>query len=149
MEHKEGVRPMTPEDVEAVACLEQTCFSESWSEHLLRSGLECSLDTYLVYGTESRILGYCVFRCLGNEGELQRIGVKPEFRGRGIARKLMEAMFTLARMKGVQIMSLEVRESNEKARNLYESCGFKQEAVRRGYYHNPLEDALIMWNRRI
>ena len=61
----------------------------------------------------------------------------------------MEAMFTLARMKGVQTMSLEVRESNEKARNLYESCGFKQEAVRRGYYHNPLEDALIMWNRRI
>ena len=149
MEHKEGVRPMTPEDVEAVACLEQTCFSESWSENLLRSGLECSLDTYLVYGAESRILGYCVFRCLGNEGELQRIGVEPEFRGRGIARKLMEAMFTLARMKGVQTMSLEVRESNEKARNLYESCGFKQEAVRRGYYHNPLEDALIMWNRRI
>lgn len=149
MGQNEGIRPMTLEDLEAVACLEKICFSESWSENLLRSGLECSLDTYLVYGESDRIQGYCVFRCLGNEGELQRIGVDPESRGKGIGRKLMEAMFTIARMKGVRIMSLEVRESNEKARNLYESCGFKQEAVRRGYYHNPTEDALIMWNRRI
>jgi len=94
-------------------------------------------------------VGYCVFRSLGDEGELQRIAVEPESQGQGIARKLMEAMATIARMKGVRQMSLEVRESNRRARNLYESCGFSQEAVRRGYYHNPKEDALIMWNRQI
>ncbi|MBS5546675.1 MAG: ribosomal protein S18-alanine N-acetyltransferase [Lachnospiraceae bacterium] len=143
------VRPMTAADLEGVARLEAVCFSESWSENLLRSGLDCSLDTYLVYALEGQVVGYCVFRSLGDEGELQRIAVEPESQGQGIARKLMEAMATIARMKGVRQMSLEVRESNRRARNLYESCGFSQEAVRRGYYHNPKEDALIMWNRQI
>ena len=143
------VRPMTAADLEGVARLEAVCFSASWSENLLRSGLDCSLDTYLVYALEGQVVGYCVFRSLGDEGELQRIAVEPESQGQGIARKLMEAMATIARMKGVRQMSLEVRESNRRARNLYESCGFSQEAVRRGYYHNPKEDALIMWNRQI
>lgn len=143
------VRPMTAADLEGVARLEAVCFSESWSENLLRSELDCSLDTYLVYALEGQVVGYCVFRSLGDEGELQRIAVEPESQGQGIARKLMEAMATIARMKGVRQMSLEVRESNRRARNLYESCGFSQEAVRRGYYHNPKEDALIMWNRQI
>ena len=146
---QEQVRPMTISDLEAVAYLEEACFSESWSENLLRSGLDCSLDTYLVYEFQGRVWGYCVFRSLGDEGELQRIAVNPQVQGQGIARKLMEAMDTIARMKGVRQMALEVRESNQRARNLYKSCGFKQEAVRRGYYHNPAEDALIMWNRGI
>ncbi len=150
MMHQQGeVRPMTAADLEGVAHLEEVCFSESWSESLLRSGLDCSLDTYLVYALGEQVLGYCVFRSLGDEGELQRIAVEPESQGQGIARKLMEVMVTLARMKGVRQMSLEVRESNRRARNLYESCGFSQEAVRRGYYHNHKEDALIMWNRQI
>ena len=52
-------------------------------------------------------------------------------------RKLMDAMVTFARAKGVRSIALEVRESNQGARNLYESYGFRQEAVRKGYYHNP------------
>ena len=56
------VRPMTAADLEGVARLEAVCFSESWSENLLRSGLDCSLDTYLVYALEGQVVGYCVFR---------------------------------------------------------------------------------------
>ena len=61
----------------------------------------------------------------------------------------MEAMLLFARKAGVCAIALEVRESNESARNLYVSYGFRPEAVRKGYYHNPAEDAVIMWNRRL
>ena len=133
MELIRGVRPMTGQDIEQVADLEQVCFSESWSENLIRMGLDSRLDTYFVYA----------------EGEIQRIGVYPHYRRQGIARKLMDAMVTFARARGVRAIALEVRESNLGARNLYDSYGFRQEAVRKGYYHNPAEDAIIMWNRAI
>lgn len=149
MEQTGTVRPMRAEDVERVAHLERVCFSESWSENLLRSGLDNRLDSYLVYEEAGTVFGYCVLRILADEGEIQRIAVDPAFRRRGAGRKLMEAMAALGRMKGVREVALEVRESNEGARKLYESYGFKQEAVRKEYYHNPTEDAIIMWNRRI
>lgn len=149
MEQTGTVRPMRAEDVERVVHLERVCFSESWSENLLRSGLENRLDSYLVYEEAGTVFGYCVLRILADEGEIQRIAVDPAFRRRGVGRKLMEAMAALGRMKGVREVALEVRESNEGARKLYESYGFKQEAVRKEYYHNPTEDAIIMWNRRI
>lgn len=149
MEATGTVRLMGREDIEAAAGIERACFSESWSENLLRSGLENSLDSYLVYQEGEEILGYCVLRILGDAGELQRIAVRPEAQGRGIARKLMDAVAGLARRRGAKEISLEVRESNQRAINLYRAYGFEQEAVRRGYYHNPPEAALIMWNRRI
>lgn len=149
MERTGAVRPMRAEDLKSVARLEQTCFSESWSENLLRSGLDNRLDSYLVYEELGTVLGYCVLRTLADEGEIQRIAVDPAFRRQGIARKLMESMAAVARMKGAREVALEVRESNVSARKLYESYGFRQEAVRRDYYCNPAEDAIIMWNRRI
>ena len=137
MERTGAVRPMRAEDLESVARLEQTCFSESWSENLLRSGLDNRLDSYLVYEELGTVLGYCVLRTLADEGEIQRIAVDPAFRRQGIARKLMESMAAVARMKGAREVALEVRESNVSARKLYESYGFRQEAVRRDYYRNP------------
>ena len=112
-------------------------------------GMERRLDTYFVYADHGTILGYAVLRILADEGEIQRIGVYPHYRRQGIARKLMDAMVTFARARGVRSIALEVRESNLGARNLYDSYGFRQEAVRKGYYHNPAEDAIIMWNRAI
>ena len=149
MELIRGVRPMNGGDIGQVVQMEKTCFSEPWSENLICSGLDSRLDTYFVYADHDSILGYCVLRILGDEGEIQRIAVWPQYRRQGIARKLMDAMVNYARRRGVLAVALEVRESNEGARKLYDSYGFKQEAVRRGYYHNPQEDAIIMWNRRI
>ena len=126
MERTGTVRPMRAEDLERVAQLEQMCFSESWSESLLRSGLDNRLDSYLVYQEAETVLGYCVLRTLADEGEIQRIAVDPAFRRQGIARKLMESMAAVARMKGAREVALEVRESNESARKLYELYGFRQ-----------------------
>ena len=149
MELIRGVRPMTARDIEAVTGLEQVCFSDKWSEGLLRSGLDSRLDTYFVYEDHGQVLGYSIIRILADEGEIQRIAVLPGYRRQGIARKLMDAMVTFSRARGVRSIALEVREGNTGARKLYESYGFRQEALRRGYYRNPPEDAIIMWNRGI
>ena len=141
------IRRMEPCHLEQTAWLEKVCFSENWSYQLLEAGIHSLYDVYYVWEQESRILGYCCLRLLAGEGEIQRIAVLPECRRLGVGRKMMEAMVNDAMANQVHAISLEVRESNLAARKLYESFGFAAEAVRKGYYHNPLEDALIMWRR--
>lgn len=143
------VRPMEGRDLIQVEGLERCCFSQPWSDKLLMETLESRFDTCFVYAEGERVFGYGVIRVIADEGEIQRIAVFPEYRRKGIAGKLMDAMVDHARSMGASCLSLEVRESNTGARKLYESYGFFQEAVRRGYYSNPAEDALIMWNRGI
>ena len=140
---------MCEADVPAVRELEELCFAEAWSDVLLMQGLGSRLDTFWVLEEAGRICGYANLRVIAGEGEVERIAVHPDARGRGFGRELMERMVSFAREQGVSDMTLEVRASNEKAIHLYTSCGFGKEAVRRGYYRSPVEDAVIMWNRGI
>lgn len=141
------IRCMEERDIQQIARLEELCFSESWSAGILESGLFSPYDVYYVYEQDGRILGYCNLRVLAGEGEIQRIAVHPDSRRLGIGRILMDAMLAYASGKKAYAVSLEVRESNLPARNLYESYGFAKEAVRKAYYHNPTEDAVMMWKR--
>lgn len=141
------VRRMEAGDLEQVARLEQLCFSEPWSYGLLESGIYSPYDVYFVFEQDGQILAYCDLRILAGEGEIQRIAVLPGRRRLGLGRKMMDAMVESARAGGVSAISLEVRIGNLAARNLYEAYGFVAEAVRKGYYRNPQEDALIMWKR--
>lgn len=141
------IRLMQPADLGQVADLEKACFTESWSYALLEAGIHSPYDVYYVYEQEGRILGYCNLRLLAGEGEVQRIAVLPAFRRLGLAREMMGVMVDYAIKNHAVSISLEVREGNLPARNLYETYGFRAEAVRKGYYRNPSEDALIMWLR--
>lgn len=143
------IRQMEDRDLEQVAELEKCCFSEAWSWKLLEAGIHSPYDVYYVFEQDEKILGYCNLRVLAGEGEIQRIAVWPSYRRLGIARKLMDSMVHFAVENRAMAISLEVRESNIPARKLYESYGFQAEAVRKGYYHNPEEDAVIMWNRSL
>ncbi len=78
-----------------------------------------------------------------------RIAVFPEFRGQGYSRELMDRMEKSAAEKAVNALSLEVRAGNEVALGLYQSYGFREEARRKNYYQQPVEDAVIMWLRNI
>lgn len=133
----------------AVRELELMCFPDAWSETLLLQGLGSRLDMFWVLEEDGRICGYANLRIVAGEGEVERIAVHPDCRGRGFGRELMEEMVSFARKQGVKEMTLEVRAGNETAISLYTSSGFVKEAVRRGYYREPLEDAVIMWNRGI
>lgn len=143
------IREMKPEEVLLVCGIEKACFSDPWSLKALEEGAQNRFDTFLVLEEEGTVLGYLMFRILAGEGELLRIAVWPQCQGRGYGRKLMGGLEEYCRAKGVMAVSLEVREGNKNARNLYKSYGFKEECVRKDYYKNPTEDAVIMWNRRI
>lgn len=142
------LRRMRETDLEQVAELERLCFSESWSRRILEAGLHSAYDIFYVWEQEGEIFAYCNLRLLAGEGEIERIAVRPDRRRLGLGRKLMEAMEKAASDYRASAISLEVRESNLAARRLYESCGFAAEGMRKGYYHNPFEDAVIMWKRQ-
>lgn len=143
------IRLMEAGDLEQIAELEKVCFSEPWSYSILEAGIHSPYDVYYVLEQGERLLGYANLRLLAGEGEIQRIAVLPSCRRKGAGKKLMDAMVAYARENRAGAVSLEVRESNAAARNLYESYGFSVEAVRKGYYRSPSEDALIMWLREL
>lgn len=138
------VHDMRPEDVRAVSEIEGICFSDPWSYETIKDGLDGSFDSWLILEEEGTVAGYCVFRVIAGEGELLRIAVLPGFQGRGLSKKLMDQVEEYSIKKGVESMFLEVRESNHRARNLYKSYGFSEEGIRKNYYLNPCENAVLM-----
>ena len=140
------LRKMTAADVAALTAIEQTCFSDAWSERMVRDLADSGWDEVLVLEAED-ILGYINYRFIAGEGELMRIAVLPEYRGRGYSKVLMDAMMEAAAKNQITDLTLEVRAGNESAIGLYKAYGFAEEAVRKKHYHNPTEDALIMWLR--
>lgn len=149
------IRKMAPKDIATVARLESRSFTVPWPEALLEDCLNSRIDKVWVLEESDHVsktpvlCGYCNFRIIAGEGELMRIAVAPEFRGRGYARNLMGILVADARQNQVSAITLEVRSSNLSAINLYKSYGFVIEAVRRNYYTKPVEDGLIMWRRHI
>lgn len=143
------IRLMERADARTAAGIETASFSIPWTESMLAAALEGRLDTFWVLEDGDGMAGYCCMRSIAGEGEILRIAVLPEKRGLGYGKKLMDAMVGFASSSGVEAMTLEVRESNLPAINLYKSYGFEREAVRKDYYQNPKEDALLMWKRNI
>ena len=142
------IRPMESQDIEAVGQLEKQCFSDPWSEKLLMDGLNSKWDTFWVAVLDDAVIGYSNLRVLSGEGELERIAVAPDQRRLGIGRKLMEAMEDFATQNQVKAVTLEVRSQNTAALNLYKSYGFEEAGIRIRYYHDPEDDAVIMWQYR-
>lgn len=142
------VHELTSEEIPVILEIEQLCFMDPWSERMIENSLKSGLDTWLLL-TEEGAAGYCVLRIVADECELLRIAVRPEYRGRGLSKKLMDQLVFYSRQKDVKSIFLEVRESNERARNLYRSYGFTEEGIRKHYYLNPCEDAVIMVCRDI
>ena len=136
-------------DMDCVAEMETQCFSDPWTPEMILDSQRTGLDTWLILEEEGEASGYCVFRTIAGEAELLRIGVRPPLRGLGYGKKLMDGVVENSRKNGVTAIALEVREGNAPARSLYKSYGFKEECIRSGYYRDPKEDAVIMWNREI
>lgn len=143
------IRQMEQADARKAADIELACFSEPWSKAMILEALEGTLDTLWLLEEEARAVGYCCLRSIAGEGEILRIAVLPEKRGLGYGKKLMDRMVGFASSSGMGAVTLEVRESNLPAINLYKTYGFVEEAVRKDYYRNPREHALLMWRRDI
>lgn len=133
--------------MEQAAGIDAACFSESWSFHVLRESFKNPWNLFYVADDGGILAGYGAACAVAGEGEIQRIAVLPAFRRHGLGRELLEELGKALHEKGAGAVTLEVRKSNVPARKLYISAGFREEAVRKDYYRNPKEDAVIMWNR--
>ena len=143
---------MTAEHVSRLAELEKLCFSEPWSEKSLTEEIDnpaaCFLvamqqDEVLGYGGMHTVLGYGGMHTVLGESYVDNIAVFPEFRGHDVGRTLMAALIEKARENGGVFITLEVRTSNLPAIAMYRSLGFTEAGVRRNFYTEPREDALI------
>lgn len=141
-----ALRPATVTDLDAIWALECAVFgAEAWSRELMRDELTAPHRHYLaLVDAAGEVRGYGGLLAVGSEGDIQTIAVAPELRGRGLGRRLMEALRAEARARGVRELFLEVRADNPVARSLYESLGFEAIAVRPRYYQPDDIDAVVM-----
>lgn len=135
---------MNKDHVSQIARLEAQCFSDPWSEKSIASELENPLSLWLVAEENGRVCGYVGSQTVLDESDMMNVAVDPGFRRQGIARALIETLIAELSKMGSRCLRLEVRVSNENARALYERMGFRQLGLRKNYYHNPKEDALIL-----
>ena len=135
---------MTALHVSQVAELEKLCFSDPWSEKSVASELENKLAYWLVAVEDDRVAGYVGSQTVCGETDMMNIAVHPDFRRRGVAESLVNALVEDLQKQESHSLTLEVRASNEAAQKLYEKLGFMQVGLRKNYYRNPKEDAYIL-----
>ena len=135
---------MTAEHVDQIAQLEKECFSDPWSPKSIASELENSLSCWLVALEGATVAGYVGSQTVLGETDMMNMAVHPSFRRRGIASALVKALVEALKERGSHSLTLEVRVSNEPARELYERLGFVQVGRRPNYYQHPREDGLIL-----
>ncbi len=138
------IEPMTVSHVSQIAALEKSCFSAPWSEKSLLSELENPLALWLAALDGDRVAGYIGAQTVLGESDMMNLAVDPSYRRQGVARALVTTLIASLRQAGSRSIVLEVRESNLPAGKLYESLGFAQVGLRRGYYEKPREDARIL-----
>lgn len=135
---------MNETHVAAVAELEKVCFADPWSEKSVASELLNPLSLWLVAMEGEDLAGYIGSQTVMGETDMMNVAVSPEFRRKGIAEALVNALVERLREMESHCLTLEVRASNGPARALYEKLGFIQVGCRRNYYRNPREDGLIL-----
>jgi len=139
--------PMTIEDVDQVLDIEALSFPTPWSRNaFLYELLENERAVYYTVGNSmNKVIGYIGMWVIFDEGHITNIAVHPAYRHQGVAKFLLTNFIKIAREKKVKHLTLEVRRSNIIAQNLYQKMGFVHMGVRRKYYLDNNEDALIMW----
>ena len=140
------VRQATEKDVDDIYEIEHLCFPDPWSRDALMYELvENPRAFYIVAELDGQVVGYAGLWWIGDEGHITNVAVRPGFRNRKIGEGIVDVMLEFTSEEGIAHHTLEVRRSNTPAIKLYEKAGFSVEGVRRGYYLNTGEDALIMW----
>lgn len=140
------VRLMGMEDLDEVMEIEGLSFQTPWSRKSFESEvLHNNLAHYFIIEYNEHAVGYGGFWFVIDEGHITNIAIHPICRGKGWGEKLVRFMIGYAYSLGVKRLTLEVRTLNKPAVSLYEKIGFVGHGVRKGYYQDTGEDALIMW----
>lgn len=139
-------RLMTEKDIDQILTIEHASFSLPWSrEAFVNEMTRNQYAVYIVLEEGDTIIGYCGMWVVVDEAHVTNIAVLPEYRGQKLGEELMRKAMEVARSNGAVSMTLEVRVTNTVAQSLYRKLGFKDGGIRKSYYTDNYEDALVMW----
>jgi [ribosomal protein S18]-alanine N-acetyltransferase len=145
------VEPLLLSDLDTILEIEQSSFVNPWTREMYLAELENRGVSYcyVVRNATHLVIGFCSFWRVLDELHINNLAVAPEHRGAGAGAALLRAVLREGARMGARRATLEVRQSNDAARRLYERLGFSVAGVRRGYYTKPVEDALVLWKEHI
>ncbi len=136
--------PMDRSHLAAVAALERLCFTTPWTEAMLEEELYNDTASFIVaQRADGEVLGYAGLHVILDEGYIDNVAVRPEYRRQGVADRLLDVFCRFGQAR-LAFLTLEVRPSNTAAVALYEKHGFREAGRRKNYYENPTEDALLL-----
>ena len=150
-EKKKRIYPekLSDKTLDGVAELEKMCFSQPWSKSSLELLTKEGIGVGMVCSKDGKVCAYGGMIVAVDEGQITNIATHHDYRRQGYGRAIVEALVKHARMNGLDSISLEVRESNRAAIDLYTKLGFKVEGKRKDFYTKPTENALIMiWRNK-
>lgn len=142
-----AIFPMTPADLDGVMEVERSSFLTPWSRDAFASEIMQTYTVYLVAREGDKVVAHGGMHVVWEDAHVTNIAVLPAYRGRGLGERMMLELMARATARGALRMTLEVRASNTPAQTLYRKLGFESRpgAVRKGYYTDTGEDAIIMW----
>lgn len=138
------VRAATPNDCDTIAAAERVLFSDPWSRRSFAELVDRPGVHFLVATVGDAVVAYAVAYFAADEAELANIAVVPAWHRQGIGLRMLDEVLAAVRREGAADVWLEVRASNAGARQLYDRAGFTEVGLRRRYYSNPVEDAIVM-----
>lgn len=139
-------RPMAQNDLDKVLEIEKQSFVNTVSKNKLIKEISYNhLARYYIMLLDDIIIGYFGMWIISDEGHILNIAIDPKYRGKGYGNDLLIELIKIAKENLVNKLTLEVRETNDPAKNLYKKYNFKVLGRRKDYYREPTEDALIMW----
>ena len=130
--------------IKEILDIENNCFPTPWTEKMFADELLNPLAHYYLLEENGDYIGYIGFWHILDECHITNIAVKPQYRRKGGASMLLNKVLSYVEENEITLITLEVRESNSGAQKLYEKFGFENCGIRKNYYHNPTENAVIM-----
>lgn len=140
------IRPMTLNDLHQVEEIEKKSFATIWSRNLYKKEItENSFAHYFTMEKDDKVIGFCGMWLVIDEVQITNIAVDPDYRGFGYGTLLFQHMLNVAIHQGAVGLSLEVRTTNLPAQRLYRKFGLEPAGIRKNYYTDNNEDAIVMW----
>jgi ribosomal-protein-alanine N-acetyltransferase len=142
------IRQAEERDIKPMAEMDILCFSAPWSEASFEKEIrDNNLAFYIVAEVDGSMVGYAGLWCIVEEGHITNVAVHPDHRKKGIGEALVGVLLSHTIDNGILSHTLEVRASNQAAISLYTKFGFEPAGIRKGYYADNGEDAIIMWRK--
>lgn len=137
-------RRATEQEIEEIARIEAKVFSDAWSHKSILETYQQTQAVVAIAVKEKMVIGYCILYIALDEGEIARIAIEPEWRKQGVGQGLLDYICDYCKQHGVERLLLDVREGNGSARRFYEKYGFVVDGIRKSFYENPKENAVLM-----